>query len=478
MEPPREITLNHTPYHQENTPYHQENPVDMDQSHPSQEMAPQQYTYAETLDVTISVGFIKGIIMKEASKFRKDRNKLELDTVKAVVTAVVPSTGYQAEGFLSSHPIGSPKTAGDALRYNAMFPLKGKNHGSPTRLVMPGLMKRDNSESKDSVQYKRQTVELLITLVFGNEAFNIGKSTLLVTGEEVRTKQGEMPIDTTKSAVMQLQKKTAFPMKRMSSLSSNKLGSIAPTSFKYDRRRRKYQIESDAVMRVYMKVTPTDPYKGSSRGSRGGSVKNGIADNMISTIGSHYGEPNNMINANGSFAGSYMGGYPHSSNSSRGRDYSRSRSQSNTRSRSSNPRPLPLGLADNSANSSPFQGSMSYSPSPPTPLAMRQRSQSVPRQRPNNRFGNHGAYGGSAYGGYNNYPPSSSRRSQSPAPSRGGQNGHEQYGGSAYGLPRKQQTHQNAKQYGGSSLQGSGVPNGSSSQRMRSQSPHVYTQRF
>ena len=153
-----------------------------------------QSPMAESLDVVISVGFVRSIIMTEAKK-RKDWNtKAELDSVKAVVTALVPATGYQADGFLSSGPLESPKQIGNEMKYNAIFPLKIKDNGAPTRITMPGLIQRDRSaEGADFVgQYKRQTIELLITLVFGNEAIALGKATLLVTGEELKTKQTDL----------------------------------------------------------------------------------------------------------------------------------------------------------------------------------------------------------------------------------------------------------------------------------------------
>jgi hypothetical protein len=220
-----------------------------------------QSPMAESLDVIISVGFVRGIIMKEQTSRRRDWNAIsELDSVKVVISAMVPSIGYQAEGFLSSEPLESPKQVGDVMKYNAVFPLKAKNSkGVPTRITLPGLMRLDKSEIGHG-QYKRQTIELLITLVFGNEAITLGRATLLVTGEELKTKQTDLPIDTSKNTVIKLQKKSTFPMKRTGSLQSNKQGDIAPTSFKYDRRRRKYQIENDAVLRAYLKCIPSDPY--------------------------------------------------------------------------------------------------------------------------------------------------------------------------------------------------------------------------
>ena len=83
--------------------------------------------------------------MKEMAKRRKDWNtRSELDSVKVVVAALVPSTGYQAEIFLSSAPLKSPKEVGDEIQYNAVFPLKGRDsNGAPTRMIMPGLLQRE-----------------------------------------------------------------------------------------------------------------------------------------------------------------------------------------------------------------------------------------------------------------------------------------------------------------------------------------------
>ena len=230
---------------------------------PVQEVVPMEepISDADTLDVAISLGFLRGIFMQEHNRMRdwQQHNGAELDAVKVVVIARNETNMMQADTFITSSPLEKPKPVGDWMNYTALFPLKGSH--PPTKMVLPGLIRRDYSNSEFSThgQFKRESIELLITLIFGNEAITLGRARLVVTGEEVRTKQSDLPIDISKDGILRSQKKSYFPMKRVDKLRSGKDGELAPVSFKYDRRRRKFQIETDAVLRVFYKVCPHDP---------------------------------------------------------------------------------------------------------------------------------------------------------------------------------------------------------------------------
>lgn len=216
------------------------------------------------LDVTISVGFLRGIYMLESKKVKGWENQAELDSVRVVVIARNDANMLQASDYITSAPLDTPKPVGDWMNYTAVFPLKGTK--STTKMTLPGLIKKNHNSnmfSRDG-QYKRESIELLITLVFGNEAITVGKARLVVTGEEVRTKQSDIPIDVFRDDLIKSQTRSHFPMKRTRSLPCGKDGELAPVSFKYDRRRRKFQIETDAVMRVFIKVSPHNPYNNSA----------------------------------------------------------------------------------------------------------------------------------------------------------------------------------------------------------------------
>lgn len=224
----------------------------------------------DTWDVTISIGFLRGIFMQESNKvrdWRQNNHGAELDAVKVVVIARNGTNSIQADDFITSAPLEKPKHINGWFNYTALFPLKGSN--PPTKMTLPGLIRRDHTSSVYSShgQYKRESVDLLITLIFGNEAITVGKAKIMVTGEEIRTKQSDVPIDISKDAIVRAQKKSNFPMKRMSNLPSGRKGEIGPVSFKYDRRRRKFQIETDAVLRVFYKVSPHDPYRTTNNGA-------------------------------------------------------------------------------------------------------------------------------------------------------------------------------------------------------------------
>jgi hypothetical protein len=436
-----------------------------------------QQQYAKSMDVTISVGFVRGIVMKEMTKRRKDWNAMsEIDSIKVVVAAIVPSTGYQAENFLSSSPLENPKQVGDSVQYNAIFPLKGReSNGAPTRIKMPGLLQREK-DGGDQANFKRQTVELLISLVLGNEALSLGKSSLMVTGEEVKTKQSDLPIDTKKSTVMKLQKKSTFPMKRTSSFSSK--GSIGPTSFKYDRRRRKFHLERDAVLRVYMKASPTDAYPQNTNNTRGMGVSGRAGQQPMNTY--HNGIPKIIVPTMGSFGGlppqAPLGStqsrnnieHPHPMQEYREQSGHSMRSQSNPRQSQSRHSIQGNGSMYGGSNAQGSTPSPSYSGMPRT------RSHSTPRQTTGSSYGGHGgnAYGGSSFNGAGNVMTGS--RGRTPVRSGHGQSGHQQYGGSSYGAPRKPVMNQGS-QYGGSSFHRSGS---SRQHHSRSQSPHVFNRHY
>lgn len=407
--------------------------------------------------------------MKEQVNRRRDWNSnSELDSVKVVITAMVPSIDYQAEGFLSSEPLESPKQAGDVMKYNAIFPLKAKNtNGAPTRITMPGLMQLDRSDVENrqfQSQYKRQTIELLITLVFGNEAITLGKATLLVTGEEMKTKQADLPIDTSKNTVLKLQKKSTFPMKRSNSLSSNKQGEIAPTSFKYDRRRRKYQIENDAVLRAYLKCVPSvsmdqgHRYQGIMSSTQemqnqykaGLTSKNdaGIPKVIIPKVGGDLSMGGSVYSNMGytpSTGGSAMPMPIMDSRDNSGRAHqSRGRSHSNSR---------PTHSASVQGNGSIYSASYGRVP-PPGNVITRQRSYSAPRQRP--QFPQNGSGPDYSFSG-NGAPGRSMSR---------GSSGHRQYG-SPYESGRNGPISHAGSQQGYASTS-------TGNRRRRSASPHVY----
>ncbi len=223
---------------------------------------PMQASPHDNLDVTISIGFLRGIFMQEQNVGMDWQNQTELDPCKVVVIARNETHMVQADEYITSAPLERPKPVGDWMNYTALFPLKGSN--PPTKMSLPNLIHRDLSSSEYTDvhgQYKRESIDLLITLIFGNEAITLGKARLLITGEEVRTKQSDLPIDISKDSIVKAQKKTQFPMKRMTNLPSGRDGELEPVSFKYDRRRRKFQIETDAVLRVFYKVSPHDPFK-------------------------------------------------------------------------------------------------------------------------------------------------------------------------------------------------------------------------
>lgn len=425
----------------------------------------------DSLDVIISVAFIRGIVMTELSKSGKGWNiQSELDLIKVLVSAVLPSTGDQVDGVLVSVPLDNPKVEDDVSKYNAIFPLRTNDTVTLTRLVIPGLIKKDTGESYiDHDQYKRQSVELLLTLMFGSEAITLGKTTIIVTGEEFKTKQFDLHIQTDKKSVNNVQKKVTFPMRRVNSLSSLKSGDIAPASFKLDRKKRKWHVEKDAVMRVFMKVVQTNEQR-----NHAFSVNQGYTG---AVCGSPSEVPRTIISNNPYF--DQDGGTHRNSQRDFGYhpSYNMVRSSSNLRMRSGSfdmnspyaaiPNTLTTGRA-----STPLR--RGRSDAVPLPLyrtgsdIKNVRSSSVPRtsERSNRIVSSQGsAYGGSVYG-----------QNAEVFQRRGHATETDRYGGSMYGsfqrklIPPKSSY---GGDYGGSSFQRAGQ-----SSRQASQSPYVSTRNY
>lgn len=458
-------------------------------------MGPQPGNQTDTLDVTISIGFLRGIFMHENGKVKdwQHQHHAELDSVKVVIIARNDANNQQADEFITSAPLEKPKPVGDWMNYSALFPLKGNN--SVTKMTLPGLIQRDHSSGGYSVhgQYKRESVELLITLIFGNEAITLGKARLVVTGEEVRTKQSDLPISISRDGILKAQKKSQFPMKRMTNLPRGKDDELAPVSFKYDRRRRKFQLETDAVLRVFFKVSPHDPYKnpitsnmslnnmnmnssvsGQSFISRrlfkkGGSVRSSSVPRMRSDVPStigNFSEPSPRMSMMPSYPNQQSGfGRPPTAYSSpptyiHGNDFGASQSvmsrsfhsamnpgqsmqrpnMNRTPSMSGSPYGSAYGSNNNlgSINGSfhgrSFGGVSPGRTAPPSgPINMNQRAQSAPKMRYSGGYGDQpSAYGGSSFGyggGSSNISRSSGSRRSHGNPNLPG-GGQMQYGSS------------------------------------------------
>lgn len=216
------------------------------------------------MDVTLSVGFLRGIIAQESSKHAArsglyDSGGYKQEGVRAMVTAVVPEKSAIGGGNITSAPLEAAESVGRKKVYTAMFPLKGGKVSSS--VTIPGLLKGVQRSSRNTPYghrtVKPQPIDLLISLVLQNEKIYLGKATILATGEEVRTKQIDLPIDVSRDSIVRTLKKTSIG-KRAPSITADRHGDVAPTAFKYDTHRRKYKIETDALLRVFIKALPSN----------------------------------------------------------------------------------------------------------------------------------------------------------------------------------------------------------------------------
>lgn len=216
------------------------------------------------MDVTLSVGFLRGIVAQESSKHAArgglyESGAYDQDGVRAIITAIVPEKSIINGGNITSAPLEAAESVGRKKVYTAMFPLKGGKVSSS--VTIPGLLQGDQRSSRNMPYghriIKPQPIDLLISIMFQNERMYLGKATILATGEEIRTKQIDLPIDVARDSIIRTQKKSSIG-KRAPSITADRHGDVAPTAFKYDPTRRKYKIERDGLLRVFIKALPAN----------------------------------------------------------------------------------------------------------------------------------------------------------------------------------------------------------------------------
>lgn len=309
-------------------------------------------------------------------------------------------------------------------------------------------------------------------------------------------------------------------MKRMSSLPGGKQGELAPVSFKYDRRRRKFQIETDAVLRVFYKVSPHDPFSTNNNnvmtnmssnpniGSQsifssmsksklfGGGISRSNSSvtprrnrpDVPSTVGGYSEGPRGRMGppppigrppSSSSQIAPY-GGIPASMSMGGSSRQNYAPHQSMHQNRMPSPMPMQRVPSSRSDHSRSMGGSYYGGTSPGRtgpPSSVNGRAQSAPRMRFPAGYSDQGSvYGGSTYGynggGSNLSRHGGSRRGSGNPNGKGG--GQQHYGGSSYGgAPRKM--HLDKEMSRGYNNQGY---RGSSGHRTRSRSQSPYTPRI
>jgi len=371
----------------------------------------------ETMDVTLSVGFLKGIIAQENSKHAardwvNDADGYDRRGVRALITALVPDNTIGGGGSIASAPLEITETMGRNNVYTAIFPLKGGKVSSS--ITIPGLLKSERLSSR-SLQYgqqqsiKPQPIDLIIGLVNENEQITIGKATILATGEEIRTKQVDLPIEVSRDSIMRSQKKSSYQGKKASSMSVDRHGDIAPAAFKHDRTRRKYKIERDAVLRVFIKSLPAT--NGGFSGLNGSRSLNGSRRRRSMTPQSR--QPSSSRRMNPHPPQDFQGQRSSSSrrmNSNPPQDFHNMSRHSSSRSRSHGGIPLMIEPRIN-------QGYRASSPGPPRTMPPGYGGGGIP-----NEMSNDLTYGESASVYGNAYPIQPSRARSVPR-QRPGQSG-------------------------------------------------------
>ena len=158
------------------------------------------------INVTLSLDSLRGIVVQESSK-RAVRGKVydsatNQDGVRVMITALVPEENIRGFNNIKSEPLETAETKGRKKFFKAIFPLNERKDSSS--ITIAGLIQGEQMYSPNSpnghTRLKAKPFDLLISLVHQNEEICVGKATILATGEEIRTKQIDLPIDAATSS--------------------------------------------------------------------------------------------------------------------------------------------------------------------------------------------------------------------------------------------------------------------------------------
>lgn len=222
------------------------------------------------MDVTLSLESLRGIIAQESSKHavrgKVYGSAINQDEVRVMITVLAPEETSRGFQNITSEPLEVAETNGRTNAFTAMFPLNGNKMSSS--ITFAGLLQRGGMQNRNkSYGYSRlkpQPIELLISIVYQIEQICLGKATIIATGEEIRTKQIDVPIDVAKDSILKSQKRSTGG-RNILSIAADRHGGVAGAAFKYDPTRRKYKIEKGASLRVYIKAVPVDKQASRSR---------------------------------------------------------------------------------------------------------------------------------------------------------------------------------------------------------------------
>lgn len=238
-------------------------PVVIDRSRSHQSSSSYSYDF-QMMDVLIGIDIMEGLVMECA------RNKGESPLGSTQINAIVScnknvSRSRQIATHVPSLPLTVPVASfGDKVHnFLVRWPADFDPHGDAlSTFKLSKLMKRDAFYADApglNTGFVPDEIELSIGLMRGSEILTLGKTKLIVTGNEVDEMIIDLPISNEKEVVKN-KTRDPSPLKRTSSKvfgksTKNTTKTLKPLSFPSDKS-RKFHLTDNAMIRLRVQLFP------------------------------------------------------------------------------------------------------------------------------------------------------------------------------------------------------------------------------
>jgi len=236
----------------------------------------------QMMDISVCVLVLEGLMME--SNLSKEYLKLPDKTQsisssilvgKVPVTAVIScfksvSGNKEIATHIPSLPLVTPikSISKKAHKYIVRWPVDYNTMGDALstfrykRLMKKESLSNDQGNNPYSYGYMAEEIELNICLMRGSDMITLGSANLVVTGEEIEEITVDLPINVSKGAAKRDKKaRSPSPLRRNGSkifnITKGGTKTIKAQSFPGDSR-RKYKLSEHSMVRLRVKVTPTE----------------------------------------------------------------------------------------------------------------------------------------------------------------------------------------------------------------------------
>lgn len=225
----------------------------------------------QMMDIMVSVDIMEGLIMESKEKSapsdsHKSGSSKMLGSLP-ITTFVSCKKNVSSTRTIATHvpslPLNKPSSshAGKLHHFLVRWPADFDPHGDAlSTFKLSRLMKKEPSASGSiGFGFVPEEVELTIGLMRGSEMITLGLANLVITGEETEEMIIDLPINITKEAVKETQKKnrrrSASPLRKLRSPIKSSSKAMKPKAFPSDSKRR-YRLSEQSMIRLQVQITP------------------------------------------------------------------------------------------------------------------------------------------------------------------------------------------------------------------------------